>query len=247
MVAALGLVAVSMVSVAHAGERRFTYNYEALTLQKGAVEYEQWVTWKTRKSSDKDFNRFDFRHEFEFGVTDSLQLSFYVADWRYQRGTSVDDGAEFRDVAVEVIYNVIDPTTEPLGLSLYGETKFGPELLELEGKLILQANLGKWVLTWNGTIEAEWEESNFSDDKGELEQTIGGSYQFTPTLLAGFEFLHGIEIDDWSTFSDHVVYGGPNVSFRSRGWWVTLTPLVQITDLDDEPDFQLRMIFGIDF
>ncbi len=61
-VAAIGL-AVAVVSVAYALKRRFTYIYEATT----------------------HFNRFDFRHEFEFGVTDSLQLSFYVADWRYQR------------------------------------------------------------------------------------------------------------------------------------------------------------------
>lgn len=244
--AAIG-VGLFMVSVAQAGERRFTYIYEALTLPKGSVEYEQWVTWKTHKSSDKDFNRFDFRHEFEFGITDSLQLSLYVADWRYQSGSSVQDGAEFRDVAVEVIYNVLDPTTEPLGLSLYGETRIGPELLELEGKLILQANLGKWVFAWNGTIEAEWEGSNFSEDKGVFEQTLGGSYQFTPTLLAGFELLHEVEYEDWSRFGDHAVYGGPNLSYRARGWWITVTPLVQFTDVDSEPDFQLRLIFGIDF
>ena len=244
--AAIG-VGLFMVSVAQAGERRFTYIYEALTLPKGSVEYEQWVTWKTHKSSDKDFNRFDFRHEFEFGITDSLQLSLYVADWRYQSGSSVQDGAEFRDVAVEVIYNVLDPTTEPLGLSLYGETRIGPELLELEGKLILQANLGKWVFAWNGTIEAEWEGSNFSEDKGVFQQTIGGSYQFTPTLLAGFELLHEVEYEDWSRFGDHAVYGGPNLSYRARGWWITVTPLVQFTDVDSEPDFQLRLIFGIDF
>ena len=130
---------------------------------------------------------------------------------------------------------------------MYGETKIGPELLELEGKLILQANVGKWVFGWNGTIAAEWEESDFSDDKGELAQTIGGSYQFTPTLFAGFEFAHTIDLDDWSSFGDHLVYGGPNVSIRAEGWWITLTPMVQLTHLDDQADFLLRMIFGINF
>lgn len=238
---------IATATAAHAGERRFTFTYEALTLSQGAVEYEQWITWKTDKDSDSDFDRIDVRHELEFGITDNFQLALYLSDWRYQQGSSVDDGTEWRNVAVEVMYNLSDPATESIGFTLYGELKVGDELLELEGKIIAQKNLGKWVFAYNATIEAEWEGSNFSEDKGEFQQTLGGSYQFSPRVFAGFELLHEIEYDDWDVWGDHVIYAGPNASYRSGPWWVTLTPLFQLTDIEEEPNFQLRLIFGIDF
>ncbi len=228
-------------------ERRFTFVYEATTLPRGSAEYEQWVTWKTHKGTDSDFDRIDFRHELEFGLTDRLQLALYVSDWRYQDGATVDDGAEWRNAAVEVIYRLTDPVTDPVGLALYGEVKLGDELLELEGKLIAQKDIGKWVVAWNGTIEAEWEGSDFDQDKGKLEQSLGASYQFSPGLLGGFELLHEVEYEDWSRWGDHVLYLGPNLSYRPGQWWATITPLAQVTDVDSEPDFQIRVIFGIDF
>lgn len=242
--AATGLICPA----ADAGERRFTYSYEATTQPKGEVEYEQWVTWKTDKDTDSKFDRIDFRHELEFGITDNFQLGLYIADWRYQDGRSVDDnGAEYRDTAIELIYNLSDPVEDDLGFALYGEVKFGDELFELEGKLIVQKNLGKWVLAWNGTVEAEWEGSDYSEDNGEFSQTLGASYQFSPKLTAGFELLHEVEYEDWSEWQDHVVYLGPNVSVRTPGWWMTITPLFQVTDIDNEPNFQARFIFGFDF
>ena len=239
--------AAAIASRAHADARRFTYIYEADTMPVGTSEYEQWVTWKADKGIDPDFQRFDFRHEIEFGVTTNLQVAFYFSDWRCQTGDTVDDGAEWRNVAVELIYNLSDPVTKALGAALYGELKVGDELVELEAKLIVQLNAGSWVWAWNGTLEAEWEGQGLDERKGKLEQTFGGSYQLVPRLLAGFELLHEVEYDDWSQWSDHAVYLGPNLSFRTVNWWITITPLFQLTDVDEEPNFQTRVIFGISF
>ena len=245
--AAAVLIATAAGPTAFAGERRFTFVYEATTLPAGDAEYEQWITWKTHKDADPDFDRIDFRHELEFGVTDRLQVALYLSDWRYQDGDSVGNGAEWRDAAVEIIYNLADPVTEPFGLALYGELKLGDELVEIEGKLIAQKNIGKWVFAWNGTIEAEWEGPDLAEDKGKFEQAFGGSYQFSPKLLGGFELLHEVEYEDWSDWGDHVLYLGPNLSYRPGQWWTTITALTQVTDVDTEPDFQLRLIFGFDF
>jgi hypothetical protein len=241
------LVVAVICGAVRADARRFGYSYEATTQAPGEVEYEQWVTWKTGKDSDSSFHRIDFRHELEFGLTDDLQLGLYLSDWRYERGDSVDDGAEWRNVGVELIHGLTDPVVDPLGLALYGEIKIGDELLALEGKLIAQMEVGKWVLVWNGTIEAEWEGPHLAEDKGELEQTLGASYQLDPSLLVGFELLHEVEYEDWSRWSDHALYAGPNFSYRSRRWWITVTPLLQVTDIDSEPDLQVRMLFGFDF
>jgi len=252
---AVGLPLVALLAVmaactvpANASERRFTFVHEASTMPKGDWEYEQHVTWKTSKGKDSSFNRIEFRHEIEYGLTDDLQIALYLADWRYQGGRSVkQDRVEFRDSAIELKYNLTDPTTDWLGTALYGEFKMGDELIELEGKIIIQKNLGPVVLAYNATLEAEWEGPRYDDDKGLFEQTLGASYQFTPRYLAGVELLHEIEFDDWEETGDSAVYAGPNFSYRAKGWWVTVTQLFQLTDVDGEVDFQTRLLFGADF
>ncbi len=225
-----------------AGGRRFTYTYEAPTMPKGTWEYEQWVTWKTNKESTPGYDRFDFRHEFEYGVTDRFQLALYVADWRYDQHKHKGD---FRDVALEAIYNLTNPVTDPLGVSLYGEIGLGDEKFKLEGKLILEKDFGPIVLAYNAILEAEWEGHHFDEDKGEIEQTLGISYQFSPRFMVGAELLHEFAMPDWGGVKGKGVrYAGPNVSYQAERWWATLTPLIQVSDVDDEPDFQMRLIVG---
>lgn len=242
----LGLSAIAADRV-DAGERRFTFVYETTTLAKGEWEFEQWVTWKTAKESTRDFDRFDFRTEIEFGVTDTFQLGFYLSDWRYEETASKGkNSGDWRDIAVEAIWNLKDPATNPYGLALYGEIKVGDEMVEIEGKLLLQKNFGKMVLAYNAIIEAEWEGSHYEEDKGELAQTIGLSYQFSPKFLAGIEIVHEFAIPDWAGIKGKgVLYAGPNFSYRSEKWWLTVTPLFQVSHVADEPDFQMRLIFGM--
>ena len=68
---ALGLLGAS---AAEGSERRFVYNYEATTAPKGLLEVEQWFTFKDYG----DRNRYEFRTAVEFGVTEKLQLGFYL-------------------------------------------------------------------------------------------------------------------------------------------------------------------------
>ena len=245
LVVALCLLAAA--AAAYGSERRFTYVYEATTLPKGALEYEQWITWKTAKENNRDYDRYEFRHELEYGVTDNFQIGLYLGDWRYEESPGKREG-DFRDFAVEGIYNVLDPVTSPIGLGLYGEIQIGDEKLELEGKLLLQKNFGPVVLAYNAVIEAEWEGHHFDEDNGTLEQTFGASYQFSPQLTAGFELVHEFSIPDWAGIRGKSVLSmGPNVSYRAESWWVTLTPLFQVSDVEDEPDFQMRLLIGISF
>lgn len=247
MTAAAGLVAIAAAGGVNADPRPFTFVYEPQIMPQGEWEYEQWVTWKTDKDADDDFNEIDFRHEFEVGVNEKLQLGFYVSDWRYRTGNTVDDEFEWQNIAVEAIYNLTDPVADPIGLGLYGEVKFGDEVFELEGKLLAQKIVDRFNFGYNAIIEAEWEDHNYSEDKGEFAQTAGVSYELDPTLFIGAELLHEIEFPDWSEQEDDVVYLGPNVSYRKQDWWVTVTPMFQLTDIESEPNFQVRMIFGIFF
>ena len=248
LIAATFLGSIHLAQPAEAGDRKFGFVYEATTAAPGSVEYEQHVTWKASSKNDSAFDRLDFRQEVEFGITERLQLGIYLFDWRYKDGASVsDDKAEVRSSAIELIYNLSNPVSDPLGVALYGEVKLGDEVFELEGKILLQKDIGSWTIAYNATIEAEWEHERYADDKGEFAQSAGVSYQFSPSLSAGVEFLHEIEFDDWEHTGDSVVYFGPNASYRGEGWFITVTPMFQMTGVDAEPDYLTRMIFGVHF
>jgi hypothetical protein len=231
-----------------AGARRFTYVYEATTSPPGGYELENWVTWKTSPRENRRFNSVDFRHEIEFGVTDHFQASVYLANWRYREDPDANEhGFSYQSSAIELIYNLTNPTTDLLGAAVYGEILAGPEGFELESKVILQKNIGRFVFGYNATLEAAWEGEHLEEQGGELSQSVGVSYEVSPSFLIGAELLHEIDLPGWSEAEDSVVYGGPNVSYRHGNWWATVTPLVQMTNIASEVDVQTRLIFGFSF
>lgn len=243
----------SLISFVQAGERRFTYVYEATTALKGEVEIENWTTWKTQRYEGGRGNEFDFRHEVEFGITDRFQLGLYVADWKVLDNIAGgEDGAQavYEDTGLELIYNLTNPVTDIVGSAIYGEVKLGDQKFELEGKIILQKNFGHFVVAYNATLEAEWEGERFgyfNERKGEFQQSFGVSYQFTPNFLLGGELLHEIAFPEWAEVEDGVFYLGPNASFRYDRYYLTATALMQATTIAEEPDLQIRAIFGFHF
>lgn len=240
-----GLVATTP---AQAAERLFTYVYDVTTQPVGTREFEQYVTWKTDKDTDPGYDKIEFKTELEFGVTENLELGVYLAEWSYEDGGSVsDDGVEFDTVALRAIYNLTNPTTDTIGSALYGELVFGGEKIAIEGGILLQKNVDRWVFAYNAIMEAEWESAHYNEDKGVFEQSAGVSYQFSPAFSAGAEILHEVDFDDWDTTGPNAVYLGPNAAYRSGKWWATVTPMFQVTDVAGEPNFQVRMIFGFDF
>ncbi|MEA3186411.1 MAG: hypothetical protein QOD99_241 [Chthoniobacter sp.] len=228
-------------------ERHFTYTYEVTTTPKGALEVENWVTWTAPKRHSSGAGEFDFRHEFEYGLTDRLQVSLYVADWSILDDATHRRSTRYTDSAVEAIYNLTSPAADFLGSALYGEVRVGDELLELEGKLLLQKNIGPFIAAYNLIVEGAWEGRHFDEREGEFAQSLGISYEIVPQLTVGAELLHEIDLPDWSRAEPSVVWAGPNASFRHANWYATLTPLFQLTDRSDEPDFQTRLILGVQF
>jgi hypothetical protein len=218
------------------------------TAPKGSFEIENWVTWKAQRcEASGDADRFEFRHELEFGITDRLQLGLYLADWRYDNSDPVKHAA-YQHSGIEAIYNLTNPTTDLLGSAVYLEVLVGNELLELEGKLLLQKNFGLWVVAYNAILEAEWEGTHLDEERnGEFAQTFGVSYELNRHFSLGAELLHEIDLPDWSEAEDSIVFAGPNASVRYGRTFATVACLFQLTDIAEEPDVQTRLIFGIEF
>jgi len=103
------------------------------------------------------------------------------------------------------------------------------------------------VVAYNATLEAEWEGVGLEERQGEFQQSLGLSFEVNPHLLLGAEFVHEIAFPAWSESESGKFFAGPNVSLRRRNYWATVTALAQITRAGDEPDFQIRTIFGFSF
>src|SRR5438128_9234605 len=64
-----------------ADTRRFTYTYEPETIPEGGTEFEQCVTLRRQRNKivgQENYNRWDIREEFEYGVTDRYSVSLYL-------------------------------------------------------------------------------------------------------------------------------------------------------------------------
>jgi hypothetical protein len=246
LVALGGLIFCAGADVAHADSRRFAWSYETTTAPVGMREYEQWVTWKTAREDDPRYDRLEFRHELEFGLSDRLQLGVYLTDWRTTR-TGAGSDTEVRGTAAEVIYNLADPYAAPLGVAAYGEVALGSEKFALEAKLLLEKPLGAITLVANTVLEAEWEDEDWVEDTGTFEQTLGLSWELSPSFLLGAEGLVEKEFPGWGEGPDAVAWVGPNASVRLPAFWVTTAPLFLLGTQDDEPGLTWRTLAGFDF
>src|SRR5579859_3856904 len=65
---------------ADADERRFTYTYEPEVMPQGGMEFEQWITLRTQRTSSGEvkqgnFNLWEIREELEYAVSDNYSVS----------------------------------------------------------------------------------------------------------------------------------------------------------------------------
>jgi len=253
-----GLAAALVVSLtfalrtASADPRPFTFVYDTYPEGKGRLEYEQWVTVENGKPSEHGYNAVRLRHEFEYGVTENLDVSLYVADWRYERSKDFT-GTRYEQSGVEVIYYLSNPATDAFGAALYAEADVGDRDAEFEGKLLLQKDFGRWTVAYNLILETEVEGLVRHDDghtsvEGELAHALGVSYSVTPHLRMGGELLVESVYADWARYEGTQAFIGPNVSYTfNEHAWLAFTPLFQVTNREDEPKIQARFLFGYEF
>jgi hypothetical protein len=235
------ICAVLLPSICFAGARHFTFLYEAPTAAPGSFEIENYAT--TRFTNG--FTEAVFRNELEIGITEHFQASIYFANWNYTR-RGADRGVHYESTSVEVIHNLTNPVTDPIGISLYQEISAGRRVFESESKLILQKNFGPLILAYNFTLEAAWEGEGLGERNGELQNIFGASYELTPRVSVGAEMLHEIILPDWrSSETENNFFVGPNISYRGDRWFATITALAQTTHTEGEADYQVRLIFGV--
>jgi hypothetical protein len=257
---ALAAFFAAVASAASAEESIFAFVYTTDLLPQGKSEVEQWMTWRHQKNGGT-YDQIEGRTEYEYGLASNLQGAVYLnyawtqahhngpfnATTPPEQFADYNAGADdffnakrFTGVSGELIYRILSPYTDGIGLALYTEPTIGKNFFELENKVIVQKNFFDDLLTIavNFTYAPEYRNVPSDDNPTVLnwqEETdvnfgLGVSYRFIENWSAGFEFLNEREFNsfDFSHMSNSGYYLGPTIHFGGERFFFTATALWQM-------------------
>jgi hypothetical protein len=208
---------------AAANERHLTYTYETATLPEGAKELEVWTT--ARVGRHQDYVGLDHRVEFEVGLTDRLQTSFYL-NFSSERAGTTASGLQSDGVSSEWKYKVSDPVADPVGFAGYLELSAGTTFYEVEGKAIIDKVIGRTLLAAN--VVVAYEKAVSYEPELELELDLAAAFFVTPHLTVGLEARNHNELEEAEEWEHSSIYLGPVLAYASKGWWVAASVLPQL-------------------
>ncbi len=261
IVTALGAFACDGIAAANPMPLPYTYVYS--TLPKGEAEIEQYADLTPVKAvsvatgNPATYLATQFQTEFEYGITDHLELGLYLALQPYPTGlTETATLTEGTGAKERLRYRFAEEGELPIDLAIYGEVVEFENELEFEGKILLQKRFGDLILAANLWGEVEQE---YVNDVGKVDwvanPTLGATYQVTPVVHLGLE---GWMRAEWPSGNPARVFAlgphefvGPTFMFNfGRLWWSTGAYLRvdeldhPMTPLDNYGPVWIRTIIG---
>jgi hypothetical protein len=235
--AGAGVIVLSAAGIARANPvpLPFTYTYE--TLPSGEGEVEQYVDYTPVKATGFASNgnptpvtyaATQFQTEFEYGITDHLELGLYVTYEPTPSGalTNTPVLTEGTGLKQRLRYRILDEGKLPVDLAVYGEIVEFETEFEIEAKVLLQKRFGNLKVDVNLWAEREfYYELNQHD--WVLNPTAGATYQIAPVFNLGVEYWMRAEFPDpaphprpFNVGPHH--YVGPALMFNfGKLWWTT--------------------------
>ena len=266
LIALVSLAAMLSTSTL-ANERIFTYTYQSNVLSKGQREIEIWNTFHWQR--ENFYRKFLHRIEYEIGLGGNVQTAFYlnaqnVAAFRPGSPPSIEKEIEL-GFSNEWKFKLSDPSADAIGSALYFEIGILADELELEGKIILDKQIGKSTHALNIVAEPEWAQKIEGNGmKTEFEMGVEVVYGFSYELSANWNL--GLEMRNHSKYAkDHgweysTLFAGPALAYKTTGWWFAFTAMPQIYAFRVEPgnsnshrelqaheQLETRMIFSYEF
>jgi hypothetical protein len=282
LLAAAAIAALVSSMTSRADEPLFGYVYTTDLLPKGKLELAQWATWRTGKPVGQ-FDVIEGRSEFEYGVSDRLQVSTYLNyEWARAYHDNVIDGTtlapstlanlnvgpddrlntvRFTGISVEGIYRFWSPYTDPVGIAVYLRPSVGPQLREIESRLIVQKNFrdDRLVVAFNFALAEDWQlvpskpgrpdsdgfDRPWTQSSG-INLGLASSYRFASNWSAGLELQNERGFSDADPFAGGArtnsgYYLGPSIHYADEHRFVTATYLEQLPLGSDyahaDPDF----------
>jgi hypothetical protein len=230
----MALAGLAAASAARANPMPLPYTYVYSTLPKGEAEIEQYADLtpvKAVNASSGDrvtYLASQFQTEFEYGITDHLELGLYLAFQPYPTGleqtATLTEGTGAKE---RLRYRFAEEGELPIDLAIYGEVVEFDSELEFEGKILLQKRFGDLILAANLWGEVEQEYADAVGSVGWVANpTLGATYQVTPVVHLGLE---GWMRAEWPGGNPARVFAlgphefvGPTFMFNfGRLWWST--------------------------
>lgn len=254
------LIATLASSTSFAGEGIFGYVYSLDTQPKGKLEFEQRID-STNGQATGMYNFTQYRSELEYGLTDDVQIAAYLNAYSiaaknnytnpemcegkvpctagFAVPTSAHDSSSFKQTRIdggslELVWRILNPVTDPVGVGLYVEPTLGKLENSLEWRLLLQSNFldDRLIFALNFLYEPEKETY---DNAGTIRNSMGDilygvSYRFAPNWSAGLEGRYHTDHDGYyfNTHTQTANFIGPTIHYAASKWWVTGTWRYQI-------------------
>lgn len=245
---------------ANAQDRVFAYMYGSNNLVRGMKDVEVWNTLHIGR--DYLYRKLESRVEFEIGLSNRLQTSFYL---NYKQEIGASSGESILSAPKISFSNawkvkLTDAVAHPIGSSVYAEYYIAANEVELEGKVILDKRMGNHYVDFNGIVENEWEwevEDSVTETESEFnfEFDLGYMYFLDKSWGIGLEARnHNIVQEGALNYS--ALFAGPTLSYTAERFWVLFNILPQITkfksinpeddwrDLTKHEMVQFRLIFA---
>jgi len=204
-------------------------------------ELEQNFTWTSSRSA-QSFNAIEGETEFEYGLSDQIQLAAASAyDWTRTRdhdvpGSRAVSGTAFDAIRAEMIYQAMNVYFDPLGLGLVVSPAVGRNSRNLETKLLLQKNFIndrlRAAINFGAEIGTEREDGSWGDVSA-LTFDAGVAYNITWDFSAALEFnaehdFSGLLLNGRGAPTTSSFYLGPTLQYVILPWKVTLGAQAQL-------------------
>jgi hypothetical protein len=224
----------------------FSYPYE--TLNEGTSEVEQYVDMSVVRTDNPNGNPrtviqpiYRFQSEFEYGITDRLELGLYVLFQPvapdYGTLTPLFPGGN--GIKQRLRYRLGDQGDLPVDIALYGEVAQLHNEIEIEAKVILQRRVGPARFIVNLWAEREYYYNG--QKEWVLHPTAGATFQVTPAFHAGLEWWMVAEYLDGAALTKQAQqpfnlgphqFVGPSVLLNFGKLWVNTGVYYRATNAD---------------
>ena len=238
------LVLVPRLAAAQITPRPLPFTYGYSTNGEGASELEQYVDLTPVKVANAAGETqwllaSQFQTEFEYGITNRLELGLYVTFAPQPSGLTGVELTEGTGSKQRLRYRIADEGDLPIDIALYGELVENDHEIEVEGKIILQKRFGRLLVASN--LWAEFERYFTHEKAVVFNPTLGATYQISPVVNPGIEGWMRAELSN--PVEHPVPFGhgplvmvGPALMLNFGSFWWSTGVYLRVTDYGRSPD-----------